>query len=264
MPDFPPLKRSIEKLLGIQCSNYKEDYIRRRVGSRMRLNGIEKYPDYSTYLLKNKTEQEALRNALTINVTKFWRDTEVFDLIKKEVIPEVIRRKNRIRIWSAGCATGEEPYTLAIIVYDLTRMKSDVQVTIFASDLDNEALNKARAGVYDKKALENLTESQIRRHFTLLDNEKYQVKPHLKKMIKFSKHDLMSGKPVTNYLDIVLCRNVTIYFTEEQKNKLAKIFQSALLMDGYYIMGKTEYMGREVEDLYTPYNSIQKIYKKKM
>jgi len=263
MQDFLTLKRSIEKILSIQCSNYKEDYIKRRILSRMRITGKENYGDYNSCLITSPEEQEALRNALTINVTKFWRDKDVFDMVKKDVLPEIIKRKQRIRIWSAGCATGEEPYTLAIIVYDLTRLKPDVQVTIFASDIDREAIRKAKEGIYDKRSLENLTESQIRRHFTLLDDGKYQVKQHLKDLIRFSIHDLMSGKAATNFLDVILCRNVTIYFTEEQKDELARVFHPALLRDGYYILGKTEFMGRKVEELYVPYNALQKIYQKK-
>jgi len=261
--DFQTLKKTIEKLLGIQCQCYKEDYIKRRVLSRMRITGKEHYRDYNSYVLSDKKEQELLRNALTINVTKFYRDKEVFDLIKSEIFPEIIRNKGRMRIWSAGCATGEEPYTLALIIHDLTRLKTDVQITIFATDLDREALKKAKAGVYEKRSLENLSENQIRRHFTVTEDDKYEVKPHLKEMIRFSQHDLMSGKPVTNYLDMILCRNVTIYFTEEQKNELAKMFNPALTLKGFYVMGKTEFMSRKVEDLYEPYNTLQKVYTKK-
>ena len=260
--DFLTLKRSIERLLGIQCGSYKEDYIKRRVLSRMRIRGKENYKDYNSVLVAEKNEQEALRNALTINVTKFWRDKDVFDLIKSEIIPEILRKKGKARIWSAGCSTGEEPYTLALIAYDITRLKPDSQITIYATDIDREVLKRAKEGIYDSKSLENLTEGQIRRHFTAIEDGKYQVKQHLKDMVRFSWHDLMSGKPVANYLDIVTCRNVTIYFTEQQKNDLAKMFHPSLVSDGYYIMGKTEFMARELEKMYKPYNALQKIYRK--
>ncbi|MDD4126658.1 MAG: protein-glutamate O-methyltransferase CheR [Methanomicrobium sp.] len=260
--EFQTLKRTIEKLLGIQCGCYKEDYIKRRLLSRMRITGKEHYRDYNSLLISDKKEQELLRNALTINVTKFYRDKEVFDLLKAEIFPELIRNKGRMRIWSAGCATGEEPYTLALIIYDLIRLKPDVQVTIFATDIDREVLKKAKDGIYEKRSLENLNEGQIRRHFTETADGKFEVKNHLKEMIRFSQHDLMSGKPATNYLDMILCRNVTIYFTEEQKNDLARMFHPALTSQGFYVMGKTEFMSREVEALYEPYNALQKIYTK--
>ncbi|MBP5083574.1 MAG: protein-glutamate O-methyltransferase CheR [Methanomicrobium sp.] len=261
--DFQALTRTIQKILGFQCGSYKEDYIKRRVLSRMRITGKSDFKDYNAYLLSNTDEQEHLRNALTVNVTKFYRDKEVFDVVKNEIIPSIIAEKGRMRIWSAGCSTGEEPYTLALIISDALRLRTDVPVTIFASDIDREVLKKAREGIYDKRSLENLTETQISRHFNHLENGKYQVKDHLKSMIRFSQHDLLGGRAVTNFLDMVLCRNVTIYFTEKQKDDLARMFHPALVPDGYYIMGKTEFMGREVEDLYTPYNALQKIYRKK-
>lgn len=259
---FLLLKRNIERILGIQCGSYKEDYIKRRVLSRMRIRGKEEYKEYNSLFVGDKDEQEALRNALTINVTKFWRDKEVFDIVKSEIIPDILRKRGKVRIWSAGCSTGEEPYTLALIAYDVTRLKPDSQITIYATDIDREVLRKAKEGIYDSKSLENLSEGQIRRHFTQLEDGKYQVKQHLKDMVRFTWHDLMSGKPVTNYLDMVTCRNVTIYFTEQQKNDLAKMFHPALISDGYYIMGKTEFMARELEEMYKPYNALQKIYRK--
>ena len=263
MDDFLALRRSIERLLSIQCANYKEDYIRRRVQSRMRLAGTSNFDEYHTLLLSSRDEQEQLRTSLTINVTKFWRDREVFEIVQKEILPDLMRRKPRIRIWSAGCATGEEPYTLALIAHELTRLRPGVQVTILATDLDREALDKAKAGVYHEKALENLTAAQVRRHFTLRQDGKFEIKPHLREHIRFQVHDLMSGKPPSSFIDVILCRNVTIYFTEKQKNELAVMFHAALLHDGYYIMGKTEFLGRDVESLFTPYNSLQKIYRKR-
>ncbi|MBN1431934.1 MAG: protein-glutamate O-methyltransferase CheR [Methanomicrobiaceae archaeon] len=260
--NFNLLKKSIERILGIQCGSYKEEYIKRRVLSRMRIRGKEEYKDYNSLLVQDKDEQESLRNALTINVTKFWRDKEVFEIIKAEIIPEILKKRGKARIWSAGCSTGEEPYTLALIAYDLIRLKPDSQVVIYATDIDREVLKKAKEGIYDKKSLENLSESQVKRHFIQLEDGKYQVKQHLKDMVRFSWHDLMSGKPATNYLDMVTCRNVTIYFTEQQKNDLARMFYPALVSEGFYIMGKTEFMARELEDKYKPYNALQKIYRK--
>jgi len=108
-----------------------------------------------------------------------------------------------------------------------------------------------------------LSEAQIHRHFTRLADGNFQVKPHLKEFIRFRPHDLMSGAPVSRWLDLITCRNVTIYFTEAQKDDLAKLYHGALVTDGYYIMGKTEYLGRKVENLFTAKNSVQKIFIKK-
>ncbi len=262
MDEFTSLQRSIERLVRIKCSNYKEDYIKRRILSRMRLTNTEDFEAYHKYLLSNPQEADLLRNALTINVTKFFRDPEVFELIRREILPDLARRKDSIRIWCAGCATGEEPYSLAILAYELMALHKNVSVTIYATDIDTVVLQKAMAGVYDRKALENVDEKRLRKHFISHDDGTFEVHSHIKSLVKFREHDLMSGVPVSRYLDAVTCRNVTIYFTEKQKNDLTHLFYSALAAEGYYVMGKTEYLAREVEHLFVPYNSMQKILRR--
>jgi chemotaxis protein methyltransferase CheR len=262
MDAFISLQRSIERLVKFKCSNYKEDYIKRRILSRMRLTNTADYEAYHKYLLANPQEIDLLRNALTINVTRFFRDPEVFEVVRREVLPDLARRRGSIRIWCAGCATGEEPYSIAILAHELTALHRDVSVTIYATDIDAVVLQKAMTGIYDRKALENVDERQIRKHFTSHDDGTFEVRPHIRDLVKFRQHDLMSGIPIARYLDAVTCRNVTIYFTEKQKNELARLFHSALGIDGYYIMGKTEYLAREVEHLFVPYNVAQKILRK--
>jgi chemotaxis protein methyltransferase CheR len=262
MDAFASLQKSIERLVRIRCSNYKEDYIKRRILSRMRLTNTADFEAYHKYLLATPEEADLLRNALTINVTKFFRDPEVFEVLRREVLPDLAARRKSIRIWCAGCATGEEPYSLAILAHDLSALRDGVSVTIYATDIDTVVLEKAKAGIYDRKALENVDERQLRRHFITRDDGTFEVRPHLREIVKFRQHDLMSGVPIARYLDAVTCRNVTIYFTEHQKNELACLFHGALAADGYYVMGKTEYLGREVEHLFKPYNVMQKILRK--
>ena len=260
---FSTLKRYIEQTLKIQCSNYKEDYIKRRLLSRMRSTGTTTYDDYLKYLKEHAPELENLRNALTINVTEFFRDGEVYDHIKKEVIPALFHGRKTIRIWCAGCSTGEEPYSIAMILHDIMAADKTLSGQIYATDIDEVVLKKAKEGIYPAKSLAKVPEAQIHRHFTKLPDGNYQVKPGLQELIRFRPHDLMSGQPISKFLDMITCRNVTIYFTEKQKDELARMFHKALVPGGYYIMGKTEYLGREVEGLFTPVNSLQKIYTKK-
>lgn len=261
-PDFLALKRYIESTLKMQCSNYKVEYIKRRLSSRMRSTGKETFGQYLAYLRATPDELEPLKKALTIHVTEFFRDFDVFEAIRTTVIPDIIKERTRIRIWSAGCSTGEEPYSLAMILYDFMQKNRDVNCIIYATDIDEPTLEKAKEGIYDPKALQKMTESQIRKHFVQLPSGMYQAKPHLKELIRFRKHDLMSGVPVARFLDMVTCRNVTIYFNESQKNELAKLFSEALTPGGFYVMGKTEYLAKEVEHLFTSYNSTQKIFTK--
>lgn len=263
MDDFGTLKHYIEQTLKIQCGNYKEDYIKRRLLSRMRSTNSSNYEEYLKYLKANASELEVLRKALTINVTEFFRDNDVYESLKSEVLPDLLSQRKRLRIWCAGCSTGEEPYSIAMIMYDIMARDKEVSVQIFATDIDKVVLGKAQEGIYSPKAMGKLSESQTNRHFTKLPDGNYQVKQHLKDLIRFRAHDLMGGTPVSRWLDLITCRNVTIYFTEKQKDDLARLFHDALVTDGYYIMGKTEYLGRQVEHLFTAKNSVQKIFVKK-
>ena len=263
MDDFEALKRFIEQTLKIQCGNYKEDYIKRRLLSRMRSTSKENYTDYLQYLKANAPELENLRNALTINVTEFFRDADVYDVLKKDVLPTLFHERKKIRIWCAGCSTGEEPYSIAMILTDMIAQNKELSAQIIATDIDKVVLAKAQEGIYNAKAMVKLSEAQIHRHFTKLPDGNFQVKQHLKDLIRFRPHDLMSGAPASRWLDLITCRNVTIYFTEKQKDELAILFHAALVTGGFYIMGKTEYLGRQVENLFKPYNSVQKIFIKK-
>lgn len=261
--EFTLLCRYIEQTLRIQCSNYKEDYIRRRLLSRMRSTGQATFSGYLSYLRGHPAELEPLRNALTINVTEFFRDAEVYAILRTTILPELFRQKKRILIWSAGCSTGEEPYSLAMILSDMMVGGRDIAPQILATDLDEVVLARAKADIFSEKAVRKLGENQIRRYFTRLPDGNYEARKELKELIRFRPHDLMSGVPPARYVDLITCRNVTIYFTEKQKDDLARMFHAALVPGGYYVMGKTEYMGRDVEPLFSPYNVLQKIYMRK-
>jgi chemotaxis protein methyltransferase CheR len=258
--DFEALKRLIEKTLKIQCRNYKEAYIKRRLLSRMRSTGVDTYDQYLKYLKDHPAEFEALRNALTINVTEFFRDPEVFDLIQKGLIPSLAQERGKVRIWCAGCSSGEEAYTLAILLHEALGTTGARNSMIYATDIDEVILSRAKTGLYEEKALQKVPEALLKRHFTKRDDGQFEVRPHLRSVIRFSRHDLMTGQPVARFLDMISCRNVTIYFTEGQKNDLAHLFHGALSPGGFYVMGKTEYLSREVEHLFTTHNSIQKVF----
>jgi len=264
MPDdFSPLKRYVEQTLKIQCSSYKEDYIKRRFLSRMRSTNTNGYGEYHSYLRTHPEELEPLRNALTINVTEFFRDKEVFDSIRTTILPAIFSHRKRIWIWCAGCSSGEEPYSLAMILTELMAQNKEISGQILATDIDEVVLAKAKAGVFSGNVVKKLSPGQVTRHFSPLPGGDYAVRQHLKDLIRFRQHDLMSGVPPARFLDIVTCRNVTIYFTENQKDELARLFHGALSRGGYYVMGKTEYLGKQVEGLFTPSDTSLKIYSRR-
>jgi chemotaxis protein methyltransferase CheR len=183
--------------------------------------------------------------------------------VKNVILPALFAQKKRISIWCAGSSTGEEPYTLAILLHEALVNHKDWSGVITATDIDEVVLAKAKAGVFEEKVIAKLPTLQVQRHFTKRPDGLYEVTPHLKELLRFRPHDLMSGVPPVRYVDLLTCRNVTIYFTEKQKDDLARMFHSALVTDGYYVMGKTEYLGRAVEDLFVAKNTSQKVFMKR-
>jgi chemotaxis protein methyltransferase CheR len=259
---LPELILDVQKRLKIQLTSYKQDYIKRRLLSRMNSTRSKDFCEYHQYLKSHPEEEEKLRNALTINVTKFFRDLDVFDLVKKEIFPAILRDKRSLKIWSAGCSSGEEPYTYAIILHEMGKTGPAFNGAIIATDIDEEMLKKARIGAYEKGALENMSESQLSRHFDKKEDGKYYVKDHIKQVVKFQSHDLMSTTPIGRMMDMVSCRNVTIYFNEQQKKDLVKLVHDSLAKDGFYIMGMSEYMAKDVEHLFKAYKPMLKVFQK--
>jgi chemotaxis protein methyltransferase CheR len=258
---LPELIQYVQKLLNIQLTSYKQDYIKRRLLSRMNSTRSKDFAEYHQYLKIHLEEEEKLRNALTINVTKFFRDLDVFDLVRKEIFPAILRDKRTIKIWSAGCSSGEEPYTYAIILHELGKTGPALNGAIIATDIDEEMLKKARVGMYEKNALENMTDIQISRHFDKKEDGKYYVKDHIKQVVRFQAHDLMKAGPIAR-MDMVSCRNVTIYFNEQQKKDLVKLVHESLAKDGFYIMGMSEYMAKDVEHLFKAYRPMLKVFQR--
>ncbi|MFH0967589.1 MAG: protein-glutamate O-methyltransferase CheR, partial [Methanobacteriota archaeon] len=259
---LPELILDVQKRLKIQLTCYKQDYIKRRLLSRMNSTRSKDFAEYHQYLKNHPEEEEKLRNALTINVTKFFRDLDVFDLVKNEIFPTILRDKRTIKIWSAGCSSGEEPYTYAIILHELGKSGPAFNGAIIATDIDEEMLKKARIGAYEKNALENMSDSQISRYFDKKEDGKFYVKDLIKQMVKFQGHDLMMAGPVGRMMDMVSCRNVTIYFNEQQKKGLVKLVHESLAKDGFYIMGMSEYMAKDVEHLFKAYRPMLKVFQK--
>lgn len=259
---LPELIADVQKRLKIQLTSYKQDYIKRRLLSRMNSTRSKDFAEYHQFLRTHPEEEEKLRNALTINVTKFFRDLDVFDLVKKDIFPILLKEKRTIKIWSAGCSSGEEPYTYAIILYELGKTGPSFNGAIIATDIDEEMLKRARIGAYEKNALENMTESQISKHFDKKDDGKFYIKDHIKQIVKFQTHDLMNGVGISKMNDMVSCRNVTIYFNEQQKKDLVKQVHESLGKDGFYIMGMSEYMAKDVEHLFKAYRPMLKVFQK--
>jgi two-component system, chemotaxis family, CheB/CheR fusion protein len=197
-------------------------------------------------------------------VTEFFRDPQLFDYLKEEVLPELIEEareeKNQLRVWSAGCATGEEAYSLAIMISEaLGREGGLFDVRIFATDIDEDAVRFARRGVYPPSALEGLSEEQIRRYFVEEDGS-YQVKKQIRGMIVFGEHDLAQRSPFP-HIDLVVSRNVLIYFSAELQRRALQLFAYSLRDGGYLVMGKAESPSLLAE-LFAPVGRHNKVYRR--
>lgn len=258
---YNKVKRMITESAGLNTSGYRDEYLKRRFEIRLRATGANTYARYIIHLKKHPEEFTNLLNDLTINYTTFFRDSDVYQHIEKKLLPKFLFSKTPIKIWSAGCASGEEPYSLSILVHkvfgpSLTRNP----VTIFASDIDKDALTKAQNGVYTARQLSTMDQRTIDKYFTK-EGESYHVKDFLKSIIKFEQFDLMKA-PMHVNLDLILCRNVMIYFSKEGQQHIHMNFYRALRDGGFFITGKSEILSGEPAQVFTALDYITRVYQK--
>ena len=224
------------KRKGLDLAGYKRPQMERRINSLMRMVNVVDYNEYLDLIDKNPEHYHKFMDTLTINVSEFYRNPAQWETLIKAIIPMLTKESgNSLKIWSAGCSTGEEPYTLAMI---FDNEFPQIRAQIFASDIDLEVLAKAKNGVYLDKAVANLPKSYLNKYFTTED-KKVIVKNELKNKIKFSQQNLLSDNFDKNF-DLILCRNVVIYFTEETKHNLYIKFNESLKMKGVLFTGSTE------------------------
>lgn len=263
--NFNTIKELIFKKAKLDCQYYRDSYLQRRISSRMRNVNTNDYAQYLDYLNKHPEEFKQLMDALTINVTNFFRDPDVFALIERKVLPDILEKAqedNRVvKIWSAGCSSGAEPYTLAMIVLDVMQKRGHEQnVTIFASDIDDRSLKTAMEGEYSDELVKGISPTRLKKYFDRIDGG-YRAKDNIKRLIQFKKRDLIKGigfSPV----DLILCRNVVIYFSVELKERLYNQFHMNLSQDGYLVLGKSEFLTGDPGKLFTSFDNSARIYKK--
>jgi len=260
--EFKYLLNKISSLTRINLSQYRESYIKRRIDLRMKLKGEYSYARYAKLIENDNNEMKELMNVLTVNVTEFMRDKTPFDFFRKKLLPEIVKRKSKaksrlLRIWSAGCSYGEEPYSIAISISE--ELGNDWNVSIYATDIDLKCLESARRGIYKKEQLNNLSRNEIFKYFIKINGE-YEVIDSIKKQIRFKRHDLTSEGPISRYFDVIFCRNVMIYFNEKQKFKIFSDFYQALIKNGYLIIGKSETLHPDFKNKFKPISLSNKIY----
>lgn len=247
---------------GLDVSYYRDNFLKRRLLLKMGEKKINSCMEYATLIKQNKEEMRELFEFITVNYTRFYRDTEVFDFFNETILPEIARKKNTLRLLSAGCSTGEEPYSLAILLKEYCEKEGiPDKGTVQALDVDRAVLNKAIKGEYRLDSLRSLDKTYIKKYFDQKD-EMYTVSDDLKKKIRFGIQDIT--KPLRKkHFDAIFCRNVFIYFNNEAKTQIIENFYDVLNDGGYLIIGKTEVMPQETRHLYNCVRNKLKIYQKK-
>ncbi|MDB5025501.1 MAG: chemotaxis protein CheR [Mucilaginibacter sp.] len=249
---------------GVDFTYYKQSTLKRRIIRRMALNKIEKTANYLNYLRENKSEHDALYNDMLISVTSFFRDPPSFEILSDTIFPSLLSKKTSseaLRIWVAGCATGEEAYSIAICLQEhLGDKATAIKIQIFATDISEIAIDKARTGSYNKAELEGISPTRLQQFFIKQDGS-YQVNKTIRDMCVFAHHNLLKDPPFSK-IDLVSCRNVLIYLEPVLQKRALTTFHYSLNQDGYLILGKSESIGNNT-DIFKPYKNSEKIYLRK-
>ena len=263
------VKRLIEKIsrvCEIDLSSYRLPYVERRVAARMRVLRLSSYRQYCQHLDDEPGERALLMDTLTINVTDFFRDPSVYRFLGQQVLPELIDRKRRssnrlIRVWAAGCSTGEEPYSLAMSLLEAVgRHGKDVHFSVIGTDLDVNALEVAKQADYPIARASHIPKSLQTKYLEFTD-DRFKIRPKVSKHVRFRPLDLFSGRPV-GMVDLILCRNVFIYFNKDQQEKILDKFLSSLTKGGYLVLGKSEKMPASMVSKFESIQGRERVYRK--
>ncbi|MCR5177041.1 MAG: protein-glutamate O-methyltransferase CheR [Anaerovibrio sp.] len=233
--DWEEFKAKLKKKTEIDLDLYKAPQMQRRILNLAKRHGYETYSGYFDKVVQDKDDFAAFIEYLTINVSEFFRTPDKFAKLETDVIPDLLTRSSKLNIWSAGCSIGAEPYSLAMIMKTLT---PNTRHRILATDLDIEILAKARRGEYSINELKAMDENRKKKYFTVT-GDTYAVTQEIKDCIEFKRHNLLKDDFEQGF-DLILCRNVVIYFTEEAKDQLYANFFKALKPGGILFVGATE------------------------
>ena len=233
--EYAIISRKILKLIGIDLSFYKSQQMRRRLHG-LANSQVNSIVEYCALVERDQTALTKLKNFLTINVTEFFRDAEQFNILQTKVMPELLNHRPHLSVWSAGCSHGGEPYSVAITLKEIT---GDARHRIVATDIDEQIVEKAKkGGPYSAADLANVASKLVLKYFRK-EPDGYYVIDEIKRMVDFKRRDLLKSRFDSGF-DLIMCRNVVIYFSDEAKTKLYSGFYDALTTDGILFIGATE------------------------
>ncbi len=238
---FRALTQQITQARGLACDSYKARCLRRRIAVRMRARGVHTFAAYRQLLDDDQHEYDLLLDALTINVTKFFRNAETWRALEPWLDRLWTARRGEVRAWSAGCASGEEPYTVAVALAETARRQAQhtllPRARVDATDIDRASLERTRAAVFPDSAFTEMPAELVRRYFTAPPRH---PTPELQRIVQVAKHDLTTEPAPGAPYDLIVCRNVVIYFDRPMQERLFTLFADALHPDGVLLLGKVE------------------------
>lgn len=236
MGKYEMFKKQVNNLVNIDLNYYKEKQMKRRISSLISRNNYKDFDDYFNALKTDKVLLEQFVNYLTINVSEFYRNPSQWEVLEKEIMPNLLSgSKRNFKIWSSACSTGEEPYSLVMMLSNFFPLRD---IKVLATDIDDEAINKAKLGLYGEKSLENLPKGFKGKYFENIQGS-FKISDEIKRCVEFKKMDLLKDLfPLR--IDLITCRNVMIYFTEEAKELLYSKFHKSLNDEGVLFVGSTE------------------------
>ncbi len=235
MHDYEKFVMLIRKKTNIDLACYKEKQMKRRLTTLAKRNNFESFEEYYLQMVKDKKLFNEFINYITINVSDFYRNARQWETLEEHIIPRLLSRKPKLKIWSSACSTGEEPYSLVML---LTKFMDLNSIRILATDIDTYAIEKAKTGLYREQSLKDLPRDFIARYF-VKEGDFYRISDDIKKRVEFGHLNLLRDE-YPSQCDLILCRNVLIYFTEEAKEKVYKKFHDALDSEGILFVGSTE------------------------
>lgn len=262
---FAALTAKISRERDFACGSYKERCLRRRIAVRMRARAVHTFADYMRVLDADPGEYAPLLDALTINVTKLFRNYEVYDALARQVVPELwALPAGTLRVWSAGCASGEEPYSLAALFHRHAESRGEAaraaRVRVVGSDIDRASLHAAADPAYDAAAFADAPPELRTRYFT--PGFPAGVVPEVRALVSFERRDLLRDEPPAPGLHLVACRNVVIYFDRATQEALFERFHAVLAPGGYLVLGKVETLLGRARTLFAPVNARERIFRR--
>ncbi len=266
--DLSELAGIVKNRYGVDLSHYRSTCLYRRVLHRMAMASCEDIEEYIGRLTTDSDEMEKLMDIVTIHVTEFFRDRDVFGLLERGYVPALVAEKETsghgiVRSWSAGCATGEEAYSMAMMIdRAVSRVSPNMHIEVYGTDVSEDSCRTARKGVYSNEKIKGLP-ADLRDGYFEKEGRSWKVTSRLRSLVRFRPHDLFTMSPYS-HLDLIMCRNVLIHFEHEVRDEIIMNFFGSLQDRGLLVLGKSEALSGPLEDLFELLEPRCKIYRKKL